>query len=210
MIIGKLAVALSAKTTGFTKGMTGATKSLDSFARSASKYGLMMQAAGTAMLAPIVGAVRSFTRYGDKIAKMARRTGLAVDTLSRLGYMAEISGSDVDDLEKGIRRMAKAITDANYGMTTYVRAFELIGVDRAERQYDKDNALCCGMTIRATQRDDLADDVQKRNLDDMESVGAKYCVFNCPACFFAMREMVAERKMIPILMSDLCQMALDE
>jgi Fe-S oxidoreductase len=88
--------------------------------------------------------------------------------------------------------------------------FDLVGVDRVEREYDKDNALCCGMTIRATQRDDLADDVQKRNLDDMERVGAKYCVFNCPACFFAMRELVAERKMVPILMSDLCQMALGE
>jgi Fe-S oxidoreductase len=60
------------------------------------------------------------------------------------------------------------------------------------------------------QRDDLADDIQKRNLDDMESVGAEYCVFNCPACFFAMKQVVAKRGMTPILMSELCQMALGE
>jgi Fe-S oxidoreductase len=88
--------------------------------------------------------------------------------------------------------------------------FELIGVDRVEREYDRESALCCGTTIRAAQRDDLADDVQKRNLDDMEAVGAKYCVFNCPACFFTMKGMAAERGMTPILVSDLCQIALGE
>lgn len=88
--------------------------------------------------------------------------------------------------------------------------FELIGADRVEREYDRENALCCGMLIRAMQRDDLADDIEKRNLDDMEATGAKYCVFNCPACFFTMRELVEERGMSPILMSDLCQIALGE
>ena len=88
--------------------------------------------------------------------------------------------------------------------------FGLIGADRAEREYDRENALCCGTTIRAAQRDDLADDVQNRNLDDMEAVGAKYCVFNCPACFFTMKGMAAERGMTPILLSDLCQIALGE
>jgi Fe-S oxidoreductase len=88
--------------------------------------------------------------------------------------------------------------------------FELIGADRVEREYDRENALCCGTTIRAAQRDDLADDVQNRNLDDMEAAGAKYCVFNCPACFFTMKGMAAERGMTPILLSDLCQIALGE
>jgi Fe-S oxidoreductase len=88
--------------------------------------------------------------------------------------------------------------------------FELIGADRVERQYDRENALCCATTIRIAQRDNLADDVQKRNLDDMEAAGAKYCVFNCPACLLSLRGPVAERGMIPILMSDLCQIALGE
>ena len=44
----------------------------------------------------------------------------------------------------------------------------------------------------------------------MEAVGAKYCVFNCPACFFTMKGMAAERGMTPILLSDLCQIALGE
>jgi len=88
--------------------------------------------------------------------------------------------------------------------------FGLIGAERPEREYDRENALCCATTIRAMQRDELADDVQKRNVDDMVAIGAKYCVFNCPACLMSLREMVAERGMTPILMSDLCQIALGE
>jgi Fe-S oxidoreductase len=88
--------------------------------------------------------------------------------------------------------------------------FNLIGAERPEREYDRENALCCATTIRAAQRDELADDVQKRNVDDMEAAGARYCVFNCPMCFITLKDMVAERGMTPILMSDLCRIALGE
>ena len=88
--------------------------------------------------------------------------------------------------------------------------FQKIGVDRVQREYDRDNALCCGQVLRAHQRDDLADDVQKRNLDDMQQAGAAYCVFNCPVCMFTLGEAVAERGIFPILMSDLCQAALEK
>jgi Fe-S oxidoreductase len=88
--------------------------------------------------------------------------------------------------------------------------FHLIGVDRVERQYDRENALCCAMTLDAMQRDGLADDVRKRNVEDMEAAGAKYCVFNCPACLVSLGEMVGERGITPILMSDLCRIALGE
>lgn len=88
--------------------------------------------------------------------------------------------------------------------------FKRIGVERVERKYDRGNALCCGAVIRAQQMDDLADDVQKRNLDDMVETGSKYCVFNCPACLFTLGDAVMKRGIIPILMSELCQIALGE
>ena len=88
--------------------------------------------------------------------------------------------------------------------------FNLIGANKPGREYEGENALCCGTILRAQQRDELADDVQKRNLDDMQATGASYCVFNCPMCFITMKDMVSERKMTPILMSDLCQIAMGE
>jgi Fe-S oxidoreductase len=88
--------------------------------------------------------------------------------------------------------------------------FERIGVERVEREYQGENTLCCGGVMRAQQRHDLADDLVERNLTDMKKSGAFACVFNCPYCLFTLGEAVAERGMTPILMSELCQMALGE
>ena len=82
--------------------------------------------------------------------------------------------------------------------------FEMIGVERVKRKYDREDALCCGGILRMQGRDDLAHDLQIRNLDDMVAAGAEYCVFNCPFCFYTLSEMVRERNIKPIMMIDLC------
>ena len=86
--------------------------------------------------------------------------------------------------------------------------FEKIGAQRVDRVYDRDNALCCGGVLRAHQKNILADEIQKKNIDDMVKAGVAYCVFNCPFCMFTLGEQVAQRGIFPILMSDLCQESL--
>jgi len=88
--------------------------------------------------------------------------------------------------------------------------FHKIGVKRVDRNYDRDNALCCGQVLRAHQREELADDIQNRNIADMKSIQATYCVFNCPACMSALAQPVLEQGIFPIHLSDLCQSALQE
>jgi Fe-S oxidoreductase len=88
--------------------------------------------------------------------------------------------------------------------------FELIGVERVEREYDRENALCCGTTIRSNKGFDLGDDVQKRNADDMVKAGAEYCVFNCPACQIGLEENVGRRGIRLIHMVDICKLAIGE
>jgi len=88
--------------------------------------------------------------------------------------------------------------------------FELIGIERVEREYDRENALCCGTPIRSNKGFDLADDVQKRNVDDMVKAGAEYCVFNCPYCQLGLEEKLDRRGIKPIHMVDLCKMAIGE
>jgi Fe-S oxidoreductase len=88
--------------------------------------------------------------------------------------------------------------------------FELIGVERTRREYDHENALCCGGVLEAQQLFDLTEENQRKNIDDMKASGATHCVFNCPFCFFTLMGKVSEKGMTPILMSDLCRMALGE
>ena len=87
---------------------------------------------------------------------------------------------------------------------------ELIGVDLVERKYQGENALCCGGIYSMAFGYDLANDVQKRNMDDMAEHGSQYCVFNCPACQSAIGAKVAKRGIRPIHMIDLCRMAIGE
>jgi Fe-S oxidoreductase len=69
--------------------------------------------------------------------------------------------------------------------------FDLIGVERVKREYDRENCLCCGSSIRTLLRkDDLADEVQKKNVDDMVESGAEACIFNCPMCYDTLKEKV--------------------
>jgi len=91
--------------------------------------------------------------------------------------------------------------------------FELIGARHVEREYVGENALCCGGVIMGQRKEGsrkLALDVQKRNIDDMIQAGAEVCVFNCPACLDTLSKPVSKRGLIPILMSDLCRLAIGE
>ncbi|MFX0087120.1 MAG: heterodisulfide reductase-related iron-sulfur binding cluster [Candidatus Hodarchaeota archaeon] len=88
--------------------------------------------------------------------------------------------------------------------------FELIGVKRVSREYAGENSLCCGGIIRGQQKYDLFVETQKKNIDDMVSAGAEYCVFNCPMCYSTLSETVLKRGIKPIMMHKLCQMSVGE
>lgn len=85
-----------------------------------------------------------------------------------------------------------------------------IGAELLERTYQDDKALCCGEILRTIAGWRLAEEVQRRNLDDMVQSGAEYCVFNCPACQTTLSGKVAARGLKPVHLIDLCKMAVGE
>jgi len=87
---------------------------------------------------------------------------------------------------------------------------DLIGVDLVEREYQDENALCCGGILSMNYGYDLAHDVQKRNIDDMAAHGAQACIFNCPACQGTLGTLVAKQGIKPIHMIHLCRKAIGE
>ncbi|MCF8143334.1 MAG: (Fe-S)-binding protein [Deltaproteobacteria bacterium] len=87
---------------------------------------------------------------------------------------------------------------------------DLIGVDLVAREYQDENALCCGGILSMNYGYDLAHDVQKRNIDDMTAHGAQFCVFNCPACQSTLGPLVAKQGIKPIHMIHLCRKAIGE
>jgi len=87
---------------------------------------------------------------------------------------------------------------------------DLIGADLVEREYQDENALCCGGIFAMCFGYDLAHDVQTRNISDMLAHGARYCVFNCPACQNTLTEKLQKRGVAPIHLIDLCRAAIGE
>ena len=81
-------------------------------------------AAGTAFS----GAAKYFSSYGDQVAKMAKRTGLSVEALSQLRYVASQTGTEFESLEMGFRRMQRSIYDAGRGLSTAKDALTDLGL----------------------------------------------------------------------------------
>ncbi|GAB4332948.1 MAG: (Fe-S)-binding protein [Candidatus Abyssubacteria bacterium] len=87
--------------------------------------------------------------------------------------------------------------------------FELIGVERVKRTYDRTHALCCGLPLmfRDMERGVA---LQQRNLDDAQQAGATAMVFLCPVCIRGLGSGCTLRGLDIYMLSDLCRLALGE
>jgi len=129
------------------------------------KVGKAMTVAGAAIVGSLGMMVKSYVAAGDEVHKMALRTSFSTEALSELKYAAEISGATLADVEKGIKKMSKTIVDASDGLTTYVRAFDRIGLTAEElmalspeEQFDKISQAIARVenpTIRAAAAQDI-------------------------------------------------------
>jgi len=111
-----------------TAGLKRAQKQLQSFGAGVRQMGQRLVVAASGVIAPALAATNTFSTMGDNIAKMAKRTGVSVEALSELGFAAGLSGSSIEDLEKGLKRMARTINDAGDGMATAKDALTDVGV----------------------------------------------------------------------------------
>jgi Fe-S oxidoreductase len=68
--------------------------------------------------------------------------------------------------------------------------FELIGVERVEREYDRMSALCCGSPVMPRDRDRAAQ-IKERNISDAVAHGAQAIAYLCPLCVLNLRKVSA-------------------
>jgi Fe-S oxidoreductase len=87
--------------------------------------------------------------------------------------------------------------------------FELIGVERLSRQYERSNALCCSVPVLFTNKE-LALDIQKKNFEDAIACDADAMITSCPVCDWVLRRPSAKFGLPKIFITDLCRMALGE
>lgn len=87
--------------------------------------------------------------------------------------------------------------------------FEVIGVERVARRYDREDALCCG-ALQYNANRERSIRMRDMNLIDAKARGAEAMVFLCPHCYLFLSRFCEERGLASIFITDLCRMALGE
>ena len=87
---------------------------------------------------------------------------------------------------------------------------DLIGVERVEREYDRENALCCGGLFATLGKKGLGRKTQSDNINDMIEHDAEACVYNCSMCMESLGSKVGRKGLKNYILSDLCRLALGE
>ena len=129
---GRAFVELFADDSKLVRGLKRAQAKLKAFGEGVRNLGLKLAGLGSAIVAPLIASTKVFAKMGDDLAKMSARTGFSVETLSELGFAAELSGTSIEVLENGIRKMQRTIVDAATGMQSAQDALALLGLTVAD------------------------------------------------------------------------------
>jgi len=121
------------------------------------------------------------------------------------------------DHQSSIGKLGKKVAYQANCATRYVpekddflnEVFELIGVERPPRQYERLDAVCCAGPILATNNE-LAADIQEKNIKDAIECGADAMITSCPMCDLVLRQPTSQHDLPKIYITDLCRMALGE
>ncbi len=129
---GRAFVELFADDSKLVRGLKRAQAKLKAFGESVRNMGLKLAGLGAAVVAPLVASTKVFAKMGDDLAKMSARTGFSVETLSELGFAADLSGASMEVLENGIRKMQRTLVDAATGMASAQDALAILGLTIAD------------------------------------------------------------------------------
>lgn len=102
---------------------------LSTFGRGVMTYGSKMMAFAGMGLAGVTYVTKRFIDLGDALNKMSARTGATVEWLSAMSFGAERSGATIEMLEQAIRKLNKAIAEAQQGNRTPYEVFSKLRID---------------------------------------------------------------------------------
>jgi len=103
-----------------------------------------------------------FAKQIDDLAKASSRLGLTVNELQSLQFAASQTGASAEELEKGLTRFSRSISEASSGIGTGLRAFEALGITVTDAQggLRPTSELLNEVSDRLTQIQDPADRVR--------------------------------------------------
>lgn len=105
---------------------------LQKFGKSMQKVGASFAVVGGAITAALGVAVKSLANAADVADDTAKRTGLTVEAVQELGYVAKMTGSNLATVEVALRTMQKGLTDSGTESAAFTSGLETLGLSLAE------------------------------------------------------------------------------
>ena len=105
---------------------------LQKFGKSMQKVGASFAVVGGAITAALGVAVKSLANAADVADDTAKRTGLTVEAVQELGYVAKMTGSNLATVEVALRTMQKGLMDSGTESAAFTSALETLGLSLAE------------------------------------------------------------------------------
>ena len=131
--IADISTKLSLNNRDFKKGLQSTSKSLAKFHAAFKRAAGRIAKAGVVALvaagAAMVAIVKKTADKIDKLSKESRKLDITTEMLAGLGHAAKLSGLDQEKLSKSLVKMTKAVSEANEGLSTQVRAFDDLGLE---------------------------------------------------------------------------------
>lgn len=115
-----------------TASLARISKRFKAWGSQVNSIGRMVAGSAAVAMAPILGAIASFTSLGDSLNKASARTRIQVSELAKLRFAAKQSGVSVTGLENAIFRMDRRVGNAAAGTGPAVRALKALGIEAKE------------------------------------------------------------------------------
>lgn len=130
--LGSLTLDLILKMGGFEQGMDKAARLTDKRMREmearAKKFGVVIGAAVASAAVAAAAGVKSAIDYADQLNDMNQRLGVSAEALSGWAYAAKQSGTDIDALGIGLKKLAKNMAEALDPKSQQGMLFDALGV----------------------------------------------------------------------------------
>lgn len=170
--LGELIVKISADAQELEKALNNADKKVKDGANkmSVSLKGLASAslAIGTAVAGFFGVAIKATVEYGDELFEVSQRTGVAVERLSTLKFVAEQTESSFQSLATGLKFLNRNIFDANDGNEKAIELFVKLGLST------RDSA---GEVVKADKIFDQIADKFSRMKDESEKTALAMQLF---------------------------------
>lgn len=139
IVVGTLTIDLKANTASFSQSMDKmsqlSAKSANDIKRSLEKIGTAAVALATGLAAATAALVETSISTIGSLSRLSQATGTTVEKFSALAYAARISHVEVDDMAKGMEKLAKSAFGAQNGNAGLQRIFGRLGVEVADSNH---------------------------------------------------------------------------